>query len=144
MGSTGAIKMNPHSTVHPHAGAACLEASFGAPSGWGGVVWQSPANNWGTQPGGWNLTGAKSLSFWARGANGGEVVSFQYGLIGADKQFHDTGSGKLTDVHLTNQWKQYTISLAGKNLSDILTGFCWIVAGSGRPVTFYLDDIQYR
>jgi hypothetical protein len=143
MGSTSAITMDVNSADNPHSGQTCLKATYGNTDGWGGVVWQSPANDWGTLPGGCNLTGAKNLTFWARGAQGGEVVSFQYGLIGPDKAFPDTGSGKL-QVTLTPQWKQYTMSLAGQDLSRIKTGFCWVVAGQGHPVTFYLDDIQYQ
>ena len=86
-------------------------------------VWQNPANNWGAKPGGWNLTGAKTLSFWARGAKGNEVVTFLYGLVGKDKPNGDTSTGK-TEVHLTKAWKKYTIPLAGKNLSHIITGLC--------------------
>jgi hypothetical protein len=50
---------------------------------WGGVVWQHPANDWGDANGGFNLTGAKKLTFWARGEKGGEKVSFEFGLLGA-------------------------------------------------------------
>jgi hypothetical protein len=52
----------------------------------GGVVWQSPAGDWGEKPGGWNLTGAKRLVFKARGAKGGETLGFQFGLLGKDKR----------------------------------------------------------
>ena len=34
--------------------------------------------------------------------------------------------------------------MGGKDLKQIKTGFCWVVAGQGAPVTFYLDDIQYE
>ena len=57
---------------------------------WGGVLWQSPANDWGDQPGGLNLTGAAALEFWVRGAAGGEKVNFVVGAIGKDKPYHDT------------------------------------------------------
>src|SRR4051812_39884842 len=44
--------------------------------GWAGVYWQNPANNWGERAGqsGYDLRGAKSLVFWARGENGGEKI----------------------------------------------------------------------
>lgn len=142
MGNTGAIKMNDRCTVSPHSGKTCLQVSYSAKDQWGGVVWQNPANNWGAKPGGLNLTGAKTLSFWARGAGGGEAVTFVYGLVGKDKPNGDTSTGK-TEVHLTKAWKKYTISLAGKNLSHLITGFAWTLAGSGSPKTFYLDDIRY-
>ena len=144
MGNTGAISMDPSSTVKPHSGALCLKVSYTANGDWGGVVWQSPANNWGDQPGGYDLSGAKKLTFWARGEEGGETVGFLFGLLGADKKYHDSGSAKLENVHLTSDWKQYTMDLNGKDLTDIVTGFAWTLAGAGHPVTFYLDDIRYE
>ena len=143
MGNTGAIKMNPGCTVQPHSGKTCLEAQYTAATQWGGVVWQNPANNWGAKPGGYNLSGAKTLSFWARGDKGGEVVTFVYGLVAKNKPNGDTSTGKLDSVHLTKAWKKYTISLAGHNMSHIITGFAWTLGAQGRPVTFYLDDIRY-
>ena len=144
MGNTGAIKMNAGWTENPHSGKTCLQVNYTASDNWGGVVWQNPENNWGDHSGGWNLTGAKTLSFWARGNKGGEMVTFLFGLIGADKPFHDTGSGKLDRVILTKTWKQYTIDLKGQDLSRIVTGFAWTLAASGQPVTFYLDDVRYE
>ncbi|MGI4789728.1 MAG: hypothetical protein ACRYFS_12855 [Janthinobacterium lividum] len=144
MGNTSAIKMDPASTVQPHSGKTCLKVEYTAKDQWGGVVWQHPANDWGSKPGGWNLTGAKQLSFWARGAKGGETVSFSFGLIGKDKPHHDSGSGKLDKAVLTTAWKHYTISLAGKNLTQIKTGYAWVAASTGAPITFYLDDIEYK
>ena len=131
--------MNEHSNVKPHAGGACLRAALTA-SGWGGVIWQNPANDWGNQAGGLNLTGAKKLTFWARGEKGGEKVSFVFGVLNKAR-FSDSGGGKL-DVALTPAWKKYTINLAGKNLTDIKTGFGWIV--TGKPTAFFIDDVRYQ
>ncbi len=142
MGNVGAIAMDAASADRPR-GKRCLQVRYTASDNWGGVVWQSPANDWGERPGGFDLTGAKRLTFWARGDKGGESVTFQFGLLGPDKAYHDSGTGKLT-VTLTPDWKQYAIDLSGKNLADIKTGFCWVVAASGHPVTFYLDAIQYE
>ena len=144
MGNVGAIKMDPLWSVGPHSGKTCLKVSYTASSKWGGVVWQNPANNWGDKPGGWNLTGAKTLTFWARGDRGGEVVTFLFGLVGKDKPNADTGSGKLDSVALTKQWKKYAIDLKGKNLSHIVTGFAWTLGAPGHPETFYLDDVKYQ
>ena len=144
MGNTSAIKMDDACKDNPHSGKTCLKASYTASDNWGGVVWQSPANNWGDAQGGWNLTGAKTLTFWARGAKGGEVVTFLFGLIGKDKKNPDSGSGKLDKVKLTKEWKAYSIDLKGVNLSHIVTGFAWTLGSTGSPVTFYLDDVKYK
>ncbi len=143
MGNTGAVRMDGASTAGPHSGKTCLQVTYSAKDQWGGVVWQNPANNWGDKAGGLNLSGAKKLTFWAKGAKGGEVVSFAYGLIGANKPIHDSGKGKLDKVTLTKAWKQYSVPVAGQNLSHIVTGFSWSLAAAGAPVTFYLDDIAF-
>jgi len=140
MGNTAALHLNDACRTSPHSGPTCLQVSFTAKD-WGGVVWQSPANDWGDKPGGLNLTGAHKLTFWARGAKGGEKVDFKFGLLGANKKFHDSGSGEAKTT-LTPGWKQYTINLAGKDLSQIKTGFVFVVAGA--PAMFFLDDIKYQ
>ncbi len=142
MGDTGNIKMT-ESRDNPHSGNVCTKVDYTAGSGWGGVVWQSPANDWGEKPGGWNLTGAKQLTFWARGENGGEKVSFSFGLLDKAK-YADSAKGELKDVVLSKGWKQYAIDLSGKDLSQIKTGFAWTLAAPGTPVTFYLDDIKFQ
>ena len=142
MGDTHAIEMNPHSKNMPREGKKCLRVGFKQDEGWGGVVWQNPANDWGDKPGGYDLTGAKTLSFWARGENGGEKVKFGLGLLGPEKKYRDTSRREIA-VTLTRSWKRYTVSLAGEDLSRIKSGFYWVVAGQGRPVTFYVDDVRY-
>ena len=145
MGNAAAITMDPSSKDVPgRAGGSTLKVSYTASDNWGGVVWQSPVNDWGDAAGGLNFTGAKKLIFWARGADGGESVSFQFGLIGPDKRYHDSSSGKADRINLTTQWTEYSIDLTGKDLSDIKTAFVWTAAANGKPITFYLDDIRYE
>ncbi len=144
MGNAKAVKMQEDCPTNPHSGKTCLRFEYTVPNDWAGVIWQHPANDWGDQAGGWNLAGAKRLTFWARGEKGGEALSFEFGLLGRDQKVFDTASGKLADVKLTAEWKQYSIDLAGKDLTRIKTGFGWVVAGQGAPVTFYLDDIRFE
>ncbi len=144
MGNNGAIKMDASCELNPHSGKTCLKVEYTASDNWGGVVWQSPANDWGDAPGGFDLTGARKLTFWARGDKGGEAVSFLLGLIGRNKPFFDTASAKLDSQKLTTQWKQYSIDLAGLDLTRIKSGFVWTLAAQGAPITFYLDDIRYE
>ena len=145
MGNASAIKYNGSCTSHPRKGnSTCLKIQYTSSSGWGGIAWQNPANNWGDNSGGFNLTGAKKLIFWARGEKAGQVVSFGFGLIASNKKYHDTAKGKL-NVTLTKHWKQYSISLKGKDLKRIVVGFFWTAAAAnGKPFTFYLDKVQYQ
>ena len=142
MGNAAAIAME-NSTDDPHSGKSCLKVQYKAADNWGGVVWQSPADDWGDKPGGFDLDGAKKLTFWARGAQGGEKVEFGFGLIGREKKYYDTTKGKTTET-LTTDWKQYTIPIGDVDLSRIKTGFYWTAAATGAPITFYLDDIKYE
>ena len=144
MGNTAAVKMDDGCTDNPHGGKTCLRFEYSASDNWAGVVWQDPANDWGDQAGGYNLTGAKKLSFWARGDKGGETVTVKFGIIGSDKKFSDSGHGETPELKLTKEWKEYTIDLAGKDLTRIKSGFVWSLAGQGSPVVFYQDDIQFQ
>jgi hypothetical protein len=144
MGNFKCILLDDGCRTQPHSGATCLRFEYQAARGWSGVVWQDPVDDWGRAPGGWNLTGAKRLVFWARGDEGGEVVSFRFGVLGADKRFYDTDTGSLDAVPLTPTWKEYSIDVSGKDLSCIKTGFAWLIVGQGRPVVFYLDDIRFE
>ncbi len=144
MGDTKSIKLDPMCLEQPHAGKTCLRCDFTADKGWGGVVWQNPAQDWGDRAGGFDLTGAKRLTFWARGEKGGEVVSFQFGILARDKRFFDTGKGSLEKVTLTRDWKQYELTPNNQDLTRIKTGFVWNLASGGEPITFYLDDVQWE
>ena len=143
IGDAKAITMDPDCTLQPHSGAACLKAGFTQGGGWGGVVWQHPANAWGDKAGGLDLAGAKRLVFWARGEQGGEEVTFGTGMIGADKKYHDTFR-QSTKVVLTTQWVRYELSASGSDLSRVVSGFYWTLAGQGHGVTFYLDDVGWE
>jgi hypothetical protein len=135
--------MDDKCTTSPHSGSSCLKVQYKAADDFAGVVWQNPANDWGDDDGGLNLTGAKKLTFWARGESGGEKVEFKFGVLDKTKKFFDTASGDM-NVVLTKNWTEYTIDLDGKDMSRIVTGFCWVLAGQAAPVTFYLDDLQYE
>lgn len=144
MGNAGAVTMTPNCKENPFAGPTCLKAEYKSNADWGGVLWQSPAEDWdGKQPGGANLTGATHLEFYARGAKGGEVVNFVFGVLNGNQPYPDTGKGELNNLKLTSEWKKYQISLKDMDLRQIKTGFGWSLAGQGKPVTFYMDDIKY-
>ncbi len=144
MGNAKAIAMDEQFSDNPKHGKRCIRCAFSATEGWGGVVWQSPAQDWGDARGGADFSGAKRLTFWARGEQGGEVVSFSFGVLGKDKKFFDTASGELPKVQLTKEWREYSIPVEGKDLSRIKTGFVWTVASEGKPQIFYLDKIEWQ
>ena len=77
-------------------------------------------------------------------AGGGGKIELKLGILGNDKRFHDSAAATAGTVTLATEWRQVVLPLAGKDLSCIKTGFCWVVAGQGKPVVFYLDDVRYE
>jgi len=131
---------------NPHSGATCIKIIYAGGGGWAGLFWQNPANNWGNEPGGYDLKGAKKLVFWARGEKGGEKIS-EFKIGGIAGPYSDSDQASIKDITLTPDWKEYTIDLSGKDLSHIVGGFCWIIRDASisyGSITFYLDDIYYE
>ena len=143
MGDFGSLTMDASSHEHPRSGATCMKFTYARLEGWTGVVWQDPPNDWGDRAGGFELSGATRLSFWVRGAVGGERVKFGFGIIPKDKKFYDTARAER-DVTLTPEWRRVEIGLERKSLRRIKSGFWWTLGGQGAPVTFYLDDVSYE
>lgn len=112
---------------------------------WTGVYWLWPDSNWGTdENGGWNLTGAGDMTFWAKGAVGGEIVEFKVG--GVTGPYGDSLQGMVQTVTLASDWTQYSFDLTGKNLSRVVGGFEFAANDTNNPTgaTFYVDDVQYN
>jgi hypothetical protein len=149
MGDYGDLKVNPGCVQGPHSGKSCTQITYSAKmangAGWAGMFWQHPANNWGDKQGGFNLTGAKRVTFWARGAKGGEKIA-EFRVGGITGEYPDTDSASSGPMELTNQWKQYSIDLNGKDLSTLIGGFAWAASKDDNPdgFTIYLDDIAYE
>ncbi|HUA38115.1 MAG TPA: glycoside hydrolase family 2 TIM barrel-domain containing protein [Candidatus Sulfopaludibacter sp.] len=146
-GNSNAVTMDANCTDDPPSGTTCIKAVYHGSTGDGGMIWQSPANDWGDKPGGFDFTGARKLTFWARGENGGEKATFGFGCLtkntARDKKYMDSDNGTL-DVTLTPNWQQYTIYLSGKDLTLIKSGFFWNAEANGAPVTLYLSDIKWE
>lgn len=132
-----------------HSGSTCIQVKYSnkASQGarWTGIYWQNPANNWGNRPGGYDLTGAAKLSFWARGEKGGERIE-EFKMGGLTGEYSDSDLAGIGPVTLTQEWKQYAIDLEGKDLSAVTGGFAWAANIDNNPdgVIFYLDDIRYE
>jgi len=149
MGDYGDLKLDTGWKENPHSGTNCIkitstgEQKQGA--GWCGIYWQNPANNWGTKPGGFDLTGATKLVFWARGGKGGEPLA-EVKLGGITGEYADTDTASIGPITLTPEWKEYTIDLTGKDLSYISGGFCFAASATDNPdgFTIYFDDIYYE
>ncbi len=143
MGSMESLTLDGAHAENPQAGKACIKLRYAGEFNWVGVAWQHPANNWGKQDGGFDLTGATHLELWARGEYGGEQVNFGVGLLGKDTAYPDSGQTSVDGIILKQEWQRYRIPLQGIDLSSIKTGFVVTVSGRRKPVTVYLDSIQF-
>ena len=144
MGSVESLTVDGNYRDEPaHGGAASIRMRYDGKFGWVGVAWQHPSNNWGDLEGGFDLTGATALEVWARGAYGGEQVSFGVGIIRPDKAHPDSGIAKVDGIQLTREWQRYTVPLKKVDLSSIKTGFVVTLTGRRTPVTIYLDSIRF-
>jgi hypothetical protein len=133
-----------------HSGKTCIHVKYDvvcsrADQKWAGVYWLNPANNWGQKKGGFNLTGAQKLVFWAKGEKGGEQIQ-EITVGGITGDYPDTDTAVIGPIILTNQWQEYTIDLRGKDLSNISGGFSWTSSEEVNQdeCNFYLDDIRYE
>ena len=145
------------------AKAKCWKVTYNVPggdaamptTGFAGVVWQANVqpmgggtyyNNFGVAPGVVPPAGATEVSFWAKGAVGGEMVMFGVGST-ATAPCTDSVVAPAITVSLTTTWTQYTIPFPTPiNYSaGQINAFNWGVAGaaSGTSVSFYFDDVQW-
>lgn len=151
MGDLDQISMYGCDRSAPHSGEMATRVTF-APNGlkgWAGAYWQYPENNWGGLADGMNLSWANQVSFWAKGALGAERIRFFVGGIGLSSDpYPDSLRPQASTgfIELTNQWKLYTLNLAGKDLSHVIGGFGWATDRCANPAgaTFYLDDIRFE
>ncbi len=149
MGDYSDIKLDVGSGDDPYFGLTCIKIDYlnqvSQGARWAGIYWQNPANNWGSMDGGFDLSKATKLTFWARGQKGGERIE-ELKIGGIMGEHSDSDSAGIGPVVLTKEWKQYTIDLTGKDLSYILGGFAWSTNIDVNPegITFYLDEIRYE
>jgi hypothetical protein len=149
MGDWADIQIDDASRNDPADGQTCFRVTYSAQGSlghdWAGMYWQEPRGNWGDAPGGYDLRGMKRLTFWARGAHGGEeIAAFKVGGIRGRRP--DSDCAQIGPVNLSTQWQQYVIDVSDADLSKVSGGFAWAVDrfDNAGPITFYLDEIRYE
>jgi hypothetical protein len=147
--ATSNFSFSPDWSADPHSGQTAIQIQYQRGSnGWAGVYWTDPENNWGQRPGGYDLTGVTSLTFWAKsedytqlqiligGINCYKPINFPY---------YDSVCNTLpiSKINIFRDWEMYTIDLSRfqRDWSRLLGGFGFVIYRSG---TFYLDDIIYH
>lgn len=127
----------------PEAFAIAIEKG----AGFGGACWKNKAGNEGEAPGD-NLSGAgyRKISFWARGARGGEVAEFRAGGMGNVKtRYSDSFDVTAGKIKLGTTWTEHTIYVMDADLSSVMTVFCALFyrEDNADGAQIYIDDIQY-
>jgi hypothetical protein len=141
------IDFSESDQTNPHSSPSSIRVTYTfGPKRWGGLYWQNQPDNWGDKPGfDYSNKGFSKLTFWARGATGGEVIEFKVGGIDDPrKKYRDSLAVTTGRVTLTKTWTQHTIDLTHTNLSSVIGGFCWVASADYNArgeMTFYLDDI---
>jgi tetratricopeptide (TPR) repeat protein len=150
-GDSGDIGLEMSCNESPHSGLECIRIDYSASGSsdarWAGINWVYPAHNYGSLPGLQDVfAGARHLTVWARGMNGGEKAEF--GMGGVAGRFSDSVRPAVSTgtVTLSKDWKNYSINLTSKNLSQVICGFYWKTDAISNPsgCTIYLDDIRYE
>jgi exo-beta-1,3-glucanase (GH17 family) len=138
----------------PHKGEMSSRITFPLSGnlGWGGIYWL-PDGKW--EGPGINIlrmlrvpeNSSIVVTFWARGENGGETVRFKVGGVGSGNDSIEFPV-ETEWIVLENVWKQYTIDLVDKDLSNVVGGFCWVADKrrnlGKRAIIFFLDSIEYK
>ena len=94
---------------------------------------------------GYDLSGAKKVTFFMMGAQGDESVMVKV----AGKQKADIEFAVITEpIKLGNQWQKFEIDLTGKtDLKDITDAFAVVVKASDNnnaPASFYVKHMTYE
>jgi Caspase domain len=145
------ISYDPDNLSIPHSpGKKSIKVTYTfGPQGWAGIYWQNTPNNWGSKRGNkYSDSGYSKITFWAKGASGGEVIDFKAGGVNKDGRhgnYQDSFFESTEGVELTSEWKQYSIDLRNADLSSVIGGFCWAASRNDNHdrsnITFYLEAI---
>ena len=134
----------------PTAAGTCHEVTYAPPlsggKGWGGVYWQYPIDNWGIHPGYAMPPGATKVTFWAKGALGGEQVTFLAGgIASAGNPYQDTVKSQVSPT-LTVDWASYAIAVTGQSYTQVLGGFGWTMTATSASggAHFFIDGMRWE
>jgi hypothetical protein len=143
MGNYKAIELDLNCKDEVHSGESSIKIRYNARDNWYGIGFVDPANDWGDILGGYDISGAKTLSFWAKTSETKLKATAGFGLIEKEKPFPDTGK-KSEEFTLTKKWKKFTIEIKNIDLSCIRTGFVIFSSSNGFPHDIFLDDIVFE
>lgn len=144
MGDFQHLKVDGKHKRERRSGGASLKITYDHTGGWYGLAFVDPPDDWGDRPGGFNLTGATKLTFWAKSTSDKVVATFGYGMIGENKPYYDTDKRSSKEA-LTKEWKQYSVNIPkNADLRCIKTGFTIYGGGIGEPYSIWIDDVRFE
>ncbi|MCP4120703.1 MAG: hypothetical protein GY751_02995 [Bacteroidetes bacterium] len=143
MGNYQAIDVDLNCEEEIYSGTSSVKISYKARDDWYGVGFVDPANDWGDILGGYDISGAKKFSFWAKVDDGKLKATIGFGLIENDKPYPDTGK-RSNEIVLTEEWKKYSIKTKKLDLSCIRSGLVLFSNGTGFPHAIYLDNVVFE
>lgn len=143
MGNHKAMSVDLNYRKEVHSGTTAIKIGYNEKGGWYGIAFQDPANDWGTILGGYDISGAKTFSFWAKANAWSVKATVGFGLIDKDKPFPDTAK-KSIPIVIDKAWKKYTIKIKREDLSCIRSGFVLFSSSNGSPHEIYIDDIVFE
>ncbi len=143
MGNYNAMKVDTQHTNDVHSGTSAIKIEYKERSGWYGLAFVDPKNDWGTTLGGYAIEGATKFSFWAKADRDGVTAKIGFGLIEKDQPFPDT-TIKSKEIALTSKWKKYTLKIKRADLSCIRSGLVIFSNSFGYPQRIYIDDVVFE
>jgi hypothetical protein len=126
-----------------YSGETCIKIGYEVGYDWYGLAFVDPANDWGKILGGYDISGAKTFSFWAKTNADNVNAKIGFGLITESQPFPDTAL-KHIEIQLTKDWKKYTINTKRLDLSCIRSGLVLFSSGNGFPHEIYIDDAVFE
>jgi hypothetical protein len=126
-----------------YSGETCLKIGYEVGYDWYGLALVDPSNDWGKILGGYDISEAKTFSFWAKTNVDNVNAKIGFGLITEDQPFPDTAI-KHIEIRLTKDWKKYTIKTKRFDLSCIRSGFVLFSGANGFPHEIYIDDVVFE
>jgi hypothetical protein len=143
MGNHKAMKVDMNHKKEVHSGTSAIEIHYREAGGWYGLAFVDPANDWGDILGGYDVSNAKTFSFWVKADFNDIDLKIGFGLIDEGKPFPDTAI-KHIEIDLTSEWKKYTIKTKRLDLSCIRSGLVFFSSGNGYPYKIYIDDVVFE
>jgi hypothetical protein len=143
MGNYEAMEVDLNHKEEVHSGNSAIQIAYKSDKDWYGLGFVDPANDWGEILGGYDISGAKTFSFWAKASISNVKATIGFGLIDKDKPYPDSAK-KSVDIELTTEWKKYTIKTKNLDLSCMRSGLVLFSSAQIFSHEIYLDNVIFE